>query len=181
MKWKSTASVIFCLIMSLTVQAQQKKPTEQAQVRPGVSFDLRAQIGKAVTSMVWSSEGEDTLKVFFLPAGGQIATIEGNLISWVESLKKSQRPERYEAIETEELNEFLEDLVNPGPMADGKVDPDDKATAEQWKRLEELLVQKLRQAQVYHVGSDESFKIIVIAGRDNQDNLVGVWMRHWSS
>lgn len=144
----------------------------------------RIAVRDAIVDMTWESEGSDDLQAFFLSAQPEFITEDGikvSLTAWAKTRRKSERPHGLNTVGVREISDLLKSLLVPEPIADGTIDPADELSRQQWAQLYDLMMTKTKGPKVYEIGDDDSFKIIVIAGTDEEGNLVGVWMSDWSS
>jgi len=181
--------VTLLLILPVSVLAQRKKPAKVASN----SAEMQNRIAKAVKGLSWESEGSDNLRLFFLQAAPihpahpdgtfdaeLVRDIEDQLRDWAKKLPGTYKPVGYKTIETEPVEDLLDSLLNPEPGSNGEVDKDEAFASAKWAVLKDV-VNELVDTQVYWLGSEENYQLIVVAGLDKQGNLVGFWMRHWSS
>lgn len=112
-------------------------------------------------------------------AGRRLPTL-CDLKVWAKTLPVTYRPQGYTDIESQTVDELLEDALNPEPDKHGEIDKDEAEAAVRWTVLKDLL-KDLSHVEAFWLGSEINYQVIVVCGRDKSGNLVGFWMRHWSS
>lgn len=184
--------LVLALVLALPVvglSAQRYRPVKTVNE----STDFQNRIAKAAKGLSWESEGSDNLRVFFLKAAPihpahpdgtfdaeLVRDIEDQIRDWAKKLPGTYRPVGYKTIETQTIEDLLDNLLNPEPGSNGEVDKDEAFASAKWAVMKDV-VNELVDTQVYWLGSEENYQLIVVCGIDAHGNLVGFWMRHWSS
>jgi len=188
MKTKLGLSLLVILACLVAAPAQRHH-----LAKTGNSTEMQNRIAKAAKGLSWESEGSDNLRIFFLQAAPihpahpdgtfdaeLVRDIEDQLRDWAKKLPGTYKPVGYKTIETETIEDLLDNLLNPEPGSNGEVDKDEAFASAKWAVLKDV-VNELVDTQVYWLGSEENYQLIVVCGVDKQGSLVGFWMRHWSS